>query len=634
MEKAPQFIKKYSKEKSTMERQETAKALQTERTKYFEGKKIQTETQERLQQSIAERESALAENLQALNRLKGEISGISAWHDKILNYFHLKKLHTDVATNMENYDALQRQQTAELAEQQLIDEQLNAIETPQELQKSKEILYHFYEEQGRKWANSEYTKEDIAENFSEEHLSSLSLEDYALLLKRFPGHMVTHVTRQGIRDHTGHIYHSAGLNEYQNGFVKMAKSGRLHSALGVYFAENEKKEAIKKCLRLDAFETKEDCLENNSILQAIIDGTGSGSYADRSAIHFATEEVADCYYGAEKGNEIFITYPSVHIASEYHFTGQLENPSGGYHNDQWVWANEGRGMDINAGIVFIPAETQVSRKNGSRYELDEDNNPLYNTEYQKLFKRVVDSPDFYDFAKQITNCDPGEEQLGQFRTILEQNVGITDQQLQNVILNKYTLNCLLNDIEYNNNGNTDDYINIALRDGGLLYKEAEDTISSKEFWETYFANNPSEKPSKIVYYIGDDPTKALHNWKKENGIGTKEIDTHFGFSEHHLDGAQGEATTIGRDRFQPIANQVIDEYYPSTYEKSEQQTQEGVGGVDETYYSGDTPPPLDDESEIYNGDTPPPLDDEEIHIPPHHGGQIGPNSSNVPPPIN
>ena len=32
----------------------------------------------------------------------------------------------------------------------------------------------------------------------------------------------------------------------------------------------------------------------------------SGGYTDRMAIHFAVEEVADDYYGSEKGNEIFV----------------------------------------------------------------------------------------------------------------------------------------------------------------------------------------------------------------------------------------------------------------------------------------------------------------------------------------
>ena len=207
---------------------------------------------------------------------------------------------------------------------------------------------------------------------------------------------------------------------------------------------------------------------------------GSGSYMDKMAIHFATEEVADCYYGAEKGNEIFIAYPSAYIASQYYFQGKLNAGDSGYWNDQWVWANEERGIDLNTGLVFIPEEARVDRETGSRYELDENKNP------------------------------------------------VIDKALQE----------------------------------GISFSEAKNKISSREFWETYFAKNPSKRPSKIIYYKSADPTSALQQWKKEHQIDKKAQTGNIGFSERNV-GYNAPQATAGFDRFMTLAKKVIEDYFTS-----------------------------------------------------------------------
>ncbi|MDI6734505.1 MAG: hypothetical protein QMD50_03410 [Patescibacteria group bacterium] len=400
MEKPPQFIKEFSKEESPEERQQAAQAIRAKRAEHFTEKRAQTERQTELQQATSERERVLAEKLEAVRGLENEITEFSTSRlGKILNYFQLQKLRADVAVGQRTYEELKQQQDTEIAEQQAVSEKLGSEETPPALQETKAMLANFYNEQKEKWARSEYIKEDIIKNFSEEHLASLSLEDYALLLKRFPEEMVAHVTRQGIRDHIGHVYHIAGEGAYADGFMKMVEDGRLRSPLGVYLVEGEKEQAIARFLHLDNFKTREEALSYLATFTSDRQGD-AGSYVDRMAVHFATEEVADCYYGSEKGNEIFVVYPSAYIASQYYFSGQLNESGGGYWNDQWVWANEERGMDLNAGLVFIPEEARVDRKHGSRYELDENRNPIKNSEYQDAFRKVVDSPNFHDFANQ------------------------------------------------------------------------------------------------------------------------------------------------------------------------------------------------------------------------------------------
>jgi len=575
MEKQPQFIKEFSKEESPEERQQVAQAIKAKRAEHFAEKSAQAKRQTELQQVTSEREQTLAEQLEAVRDLENKIAELSTSSlGKILNYLRLRKLRADVAVGQRNYDELKKLQGEELAEKQDISEKLDPEETPPALQEAKAMLANFYKGQKEKWARSEYKKEDIIKYFSEEYLASLSLEDYILLLRRFPGEMVAHVTRQGIRDHVGHMYHTAGEGAYTDRFMKMVEDGRLRSPLGVYLVESEKEQAIARLLHLDNFKTKEEALDYLSRLTEGRRGVGS-KYVDRMAIHFATEEVADIYYGSERGNEIFIAFPSAHIASQYYFSGQLNEDGGGYWNDQWVWANEERGMDLNAGLIFIPEEARVDRKTGSRYELDESGNPIENSEYQDAFRRVVDSPDFHNFAEQvkeirhknINNWGSSDlllrkrellEELEPFRQRLEQEFGITDRRLQMAILdNSFTLDIYKKNQE---EGLVDLFIGEAMKDKGIFYVEAKDTISSKEFWEAYFSENHTKRPSKVVYYKGLSPTKALYEWRDAQAISKKAKDKDIGFSERHIDRNAPQATA-GIGRFKILAEKIIEDYF-------------------------------------------------------------------------
>jgi hypothetical protein len=364
--------------------------------------------------------------------------------------------------------------------------------------------------------------------------------------------------------------------------MKMIEDGRLRSPLGVYLVEGEKEQAIAKFLHLGDFKTKEDALNYLATLTEARQYE-AGSYADRMAVHFATEEVADCYYGSEKGNEIFIAYPSAYISSQYYFSGQLNESGGSYWNDQWVWANGERGMDLNAGLVFIPEEARVDRKTGSRYELDENGSPIKNTEYLDAFRKVVDSSGFHDFANQVMeitgklsqswdspNLLPkNRELLGKlepFRQRLGQEFGITDRRLQIAILDYQNLFSI--DVQKQNQEegkespfhSVDSAIENAMREEGILYVEAKDTVSSKEFWEARFAENPAKRPSKIVYYKGSSPTRALYEWRDAQGIRKRAKDKDIGFSERHIERSAPQAVA-GLDRFKALAEKVIEDYF-------------------------------------------------------------------------
>lgn len=591
MEKSPQFIKEFSKEESPEERQQAAQAIKAKRAKHFAEKRAQTERRGELQQATGERERTLAERLEAVGKLENKITELSNTRlGEILNYFQLRKLRADVVSGQRTYKELNQQQNIEIAEQRGISEKLESEETSPVLLEAKAMLGNFYKGQKEKWTNSEYTKEDITKYFSEENLASLSLEDYILLLKRFPREMVTHVTRQGVRDHLGHAYHTAGEGTYTDSFMKIVEDGRLRSPLGVYLVESEKEQAIARFLHLENFKSKEEALD---YLRGFTNpGIGrqneSGSYVDRMAVHFATEEVADSYYGSEKGNEIFFAYPSVYIASQYYFNGQLNRSGGGYWNDQWVWANEEHGMDLNAGLVFIPEETRVDRNSGSRYELDENENPMVNQELISSIQRVIESPKFFEFATQAReilgkfNQDWTDEniyphniearkKLEPFRLQLEQEFGITDRRIQRAILDYNFLPGLFVSkfpreeerdpkAEYLNQ--SEKFIKNSLQKRGMLYSEAKNSTSSKEFWEDYFIKNPNKRPSKIVYYKGEDPTGALREWREEQGLNKKtpDDDDDVGFPERRVLRKSPEAKA-GIGRFRALAEKVIEDYF-------------------------------------------------------------------------
>jgi hypothetical protein len=581
VEKTPQFIKEFSKEQSTEERRQIAEEIKAKREEYFTEKET------------------IAEQLNEIENLQNRIEELSnSGLNKILNYFKLRKLRAEFEIGKKSYEELKLQRDKKISEEQDLSAKLSEKDIPPELQEAKEILNNFYKQQKEKWANSEYTKEEIKKYFSEEHLASLSMEDYILLLKRFPKEMVTHVTRQGVRDHTGHMYHIVGEGEYSDGFMKIIKDGRLRSPLGVYLIEEEKDKAIAEFLHLELCKNKEEALEDLKKITDIEQQWEGGSYADRMAIHFATQEVADTYYGSEKRNEIFIAFPSALITSQYYFRGQLTKEGGGYWNDQWVWANEEKGIDINAGLVFMPGEIKVDKNTGSRYELDESKKPIINQEYKDTIKKLIDSPDFYNFADKVMEIHGkfhlhfslgekwGEsdlplrdyrdyealEKLEPFRKQLEQNFGITDPRLQNVLLDYHNLSGFKFAREQRDRGEKDNLLSIerniekSLRNTGILYIEAKNTVTSKEFWENYFKEHPDQHPKKVVYYKGNDPTTALYEWQRSNGIIKKSKEYDLGFPERKIDTDSSQAT-VGIDRFRSIAKKAIEKYFESKKEK-------------------------------------------------------------------
>jgi hypothetical protein len=438
----------------------------------------------------------------------------------------------------------------------------------------------FYEKQEEGWAETPASKEDIKTFFSPEYLATLSLESYITLLKRFPSQMVTHVTRQGIRDHLGAVNHWAGADEFTNGFKAVVETGTLKSTFGISVTENAKEEEIANFLKLK-HRTKEEAI--SYVEEILKEGTQhyDGSFADRKTVHFATEEVADAHYGAETGNEIFFAYPSALIASQYFFNGQLREASGGYHNNQWIFLDEEGGLDINAGLVFIPKNNQVDKKNGSKYELDEQMKPVENVELSEKVSQIISQDGFDEFVdkyvKIFSETYRGEiekliysependrekmikENILAAEDDLKNNLGVSDLETQKIILD---YDFLFGSRDFKTKPEKS-FVAQRLIKMGLEFKPAQNTVSSEEYWENYFKES-GKKPNKIVYYEESDPTTALKNWKIKNDLTKHYSDKNLGFEENYVELSDPEdikqkVPSIGR--FKSLAKKVIDDFY-------------------------------------------------------------------------
>lgn len=556
----PGFIREFSKENSKEERDVFAEKIRTERTEHAHERWAQDESAEQIKQLE-----------QRLNEYNSD-----SFTGKIRDYLKMKAVKQSLGIAQSQKAALDES----IASRNPNESGMNAIAA-------------LYEDEKKKWASAEYGKEDIAKYFTEENLASLSLEDYALLMKRFPSEMVTHVTRQGIRDHTGMVYHTAGAGEFQDGFNLMTQDGRLRSPLAVNLAEAQKQNEILKMLNWQTLggelKTPQNRIEAQERLADWI-----SNYTDRNAVHFAAECVGDHYYGSERGNEIFVAYPSVFIAAQYHFgyrplTGGVEE----MHNDVWVWDTEQRGMNLDAAIVFLPKNARVDAHTGSRYKISPEGKPIPHESIPTVMAWVT-SPEFIKMSEAIQEATgqirwyeyPPIEQMeeiaessnvGSRRDVAKkllpikrslESAGITDPRILKQIMtysaarNLYFALQREKDEPYFGDGyHVHQAVKSILEDAGTPYVEAKETISSEEYWEKKFLEHPEKRPSKIVYYEGEDPGAAMRKWQEENGLVKKAKDEYIGFPEHHVDTESNEAQS-GINRFKSLMQKAIDDRFP------------------------------------------------------------------------
>jgi len=295
----------------------------------------------------------------------------------------------------------------------------------------------------------------------------------------------------------------------------------------------------------------------------------SDAFADSNAVHLASESVMDGMYGSERGNEIFIAYPSAYVASQLHYGGDSTLDRGGAdaRNDKLIYTKDHQGMPLDAGLVFIPEDAQIDPKTGSRYKMDEHGAPIVPTQRtnEVLAARFEKSGFVQAFVQRLPfQMDSAQkEDKVAFAEAAFNKFGITDPEAQKALLDPIFINELA-DIwgTEGENGKYEEKLTKYFHENAENpYELAEETVPSHEYWEKYFKENPGERPSKIVYYSGGDPSRALNKWREKNKITKRTKDPTYGFPDNKVE-ASSEKANFVKDRFSSLALRVIDDRFP------------------------------------------------------------------------
>jgi hypothetical protein len=430
-----------------------------------------------------------------------------------------------------------------------------------------DLLSAYYE----KISTEPIDHEQKSELLDPEALSQLSEEEYIALWKRLNPHFVSHVTRQGFRDHNAMVYHSGGMQEFSNGLVDMLGDGKLLrppiAARGGLRSRDES--SIREWLSGYVLEAENE-EEAKKKLAGFLHHTiaTAPKYPDETAVHFANEIVSDSYYGGERNNEVFIVYPSDVIASQYcyAFNGAQKDftkpQSEQKWNDVFVWPQtvENPGISIDAGIVFLPNETRVDSETGSKYaskvETVNGEEKRVMMEDEKLISAFInwaeslndESPvikalkEYNESKKDMWSRRQDNEKIcfDVFRKEIIQ-LGFSEEAANDIIRSLFGSVNGIYQFEYDGkigfgDSKKDAAIN-KLRDASANWKRAENSITAKEYWENFFQKNPQVRPKHVEYYNGD-PTAAIYMFQRKHNIGkadTSGIDgVLLGFEENHV----------------------------------------------------------------------------------------------------
>lgn len=519
------------------------------------------------------RKKEISERLSALEKEAEETVAVLADRLKTLVVRMKIKmgLGDSVASNLE------ARNTATETEKQAILEELNQIEAEIESLKAKlkdapapqELLDSYHE----KMLDLPLTNEEKREFLKPETLASLTTEEYVQLWRRLNPHYLSHVTRQGLRDHNAMVYHSAGTNEFHDGFVSvMQDEQKIRTPMALDGLRSRDEASVHAYLEKNGIFEAANEEEAQTKLKDLLDFSlaSAPKYPDKSAVHFAAQIVADEYYGGEKDNEVFFLYPADVIASQhaFAFNGReqaLTRPeSETKWNDVFVWPNsvEENGVPVDAGFVFLPNKTLVDPETGSKYASEvktvdgkEKRVVVEDKELPKKFAEwlsdlneksplVVAMQDWIKAEDWFERQEKGE----QFDRILYdelKKIGFSTDilpELTTFLKDKFLRtqdhNCQLDPTI------TDEVIKTY--SGGR--KRAENPITAKEYWEKFFATNPKLKPKHIIYYDGD-PTSAVQEFQQKNKIGRADTSATDG------DLLGFDDNLVGNMRKDPRANQ-------------------------------------------------------------------------------
>ncbi len=513
------------------------------------------------------------------------------WNDRLV------KLKGKLGIGDKKVSELEAQLEGVRTERGTLNEQ--AVQTAQELEElkqkqaeipdPKELLRAYYE----KTETQPLTNQEKRELLVPEVLSSLSTEEYIALWRRLNPYFLSHVTRQGFRDHNAMIYHSGGLQQFHDGFVSvLGDDKQLRPPLAIHQGLRTRDEASVQAYLsswvLEAPNQQEAQERFNKLLHFTL--ASAPNFPDKTAVHLATQLVADEYYGGERSNEIFFVYPSDVIASQYNFAFNgwekdfTKPQSETKWNDVFVWPHtvDNPGIPVDAGVVFLPETTPVDPNTGSKYAsevkmvdgkeqrvLVEDTN-LVNTFSEWVRNLNEESPlkkAFVDFSQ-----SRGDSNWHEVRRIL---VDVATKELQGLGFSEDASVAFANQFIINLQWSKDityELLEKELKASGANWKRAENPIPAKEYWESYFTKNPSLKPKHIIYYDGG-PTTAVYDFQQKNNIGRADTSSSegilLGFDDHHVKLIQSGDMVVEQDpramvgykELVEMGNKIIAEHY-------------------------------------------------------------------------
>lgn len=479
-------------------------------------------------------------------------------------------------------DAIKSKRDALYMQSFALEDKLKALREKQgEIPNPKQLLESYYE----KMATQPLSNEQKRELLKPEVLASLSTAEYVALWKRLNPHFLSHVTRQGFRDHNGMFYHSAGMQDFHSGFVGvMEDEGLLRPPMAIRELKNRDEASVKEWLGdwVLGQETEEQAKQKlDSLLHFHL--ASAPKYPDQTAVHFAAQLVADSYYGGESSNEVFFIYPSDVLASQYAFDfngweKDFTHPqSETKWNDVFIWPDtvDNPGIPIDMGMVFLPESTPVDPETGSKYASEVK--VVDGQEKRVMVEDTALVGSFVEWGKKLN----GESLLRQtFNAMKEERNYYRQQELSEDCFAAFVhelqglgfrtdasaalANKLIRDMYYRE-AYDDEVLQHVIKESGAQWKRAENTIPAKDYWESYFTQHPELRPKHVQYYDGD-PTTAVLKFQQKNGIGradTSKTDGQLlGFDDHHVTEMEKDPrSNVGYEELVATANKIIRDHY-------------------------------------------------------------------------
>jgi hypothetical protein len=428
-----------------------------------------------------------------------------------------------------------------------------------------------------------------------ELLAKLSTEEYISLWTRLNPYYLSHVTRQGFRDHVGTMYHSAGSQQFHEGLVSVLEDDKkLRPPIALDKGlKSRDTESIKRFLEMGVLtEENEEAAKKRLNQELNFSMATAPNYPDETAVHFAAEVVGDKYYGGESDNEVFFLYPSDVLASQHDFTfnGAQKDLTRAQSemawNDVFVWPEsvDDTGIDLDAGMVFLPKDTLVDLETGSKYaserkktdgqevrEMIEDGELV--TKYTDWAKGIDDPDSELNQAIQEYRSDMSSSAFSKKRECLKVmkaemlELGFSDDAALDIADATLSAMASMGKFYWRDDMTIEEVAGDLVRKSGAHWKRAEETVTASEYWEDYFSKNPKKKPAHVVYYSGS-PTTAVQGFLKEHQIGTADqSETEgqlLGFDDRHVTDMKNDPrANAGYDKLVEVAHQIIEEHYAS-----------------------------------------------------------------------